>query len=172
MTRARVCMGDITMYSADALIAPINSGGRWGGAIDGAIKRSSGPLFHRQAQAAMPLSDGQVIYATPNDSYPHNGLFRSVIFVVDDVRQPLQNIVLYSLNKAEDLQLRRVVMPAMRTGVALGYFEVSLKQTLDEIALGITTFVRREPVYVEEVTVVVFDDMEIIDYLKSWPVFT
>ena len=59
MTSVNVVDGDITQIKADALITAINSGGMWFGGLDGAIQRSSGSMFHGQAQAAMPLTDGQ-----------------------------------------------------------------------------------------------------------------
>lgn len=131
-----VVSGDITRFKVDALITAINSGGMWFGGIDGVINRAAGNLFHLQASKAMPLSDGQVVVAYGNIT--NQGAFTNVVFVVDDLRRSLAEVVYDGLSGASDAGFKSVSLPTIRMGVMLGVVE----KTLEEAVVGISTGVR------------------------------
>lgn len=153
LTTVNVVDGDITQIKADALITTINSGGMWFGGVDGAIQRSSGSMFHGQAQAAMPLTDGQVMYAPEQGS--HNGKFDAVLFVVDDLHKPLHDLVTIALEGAAQHELTSVNIPTIRTGVMAGVVEPR-SQALTSLAGAINDFVEKNPNKLDEINIVVY----------------
>jgi O-acetyl-ADP-ribose deacetylase (regulator of RNase III) len=132
----QVIAGDISQIPADALVTAINSSGAWFGGIDRVIQRVAGNHFHDQADALMPLSDGQTILASGNGT----SQFQNVIFVVDDVRQPLSGIVFNGLLAASNAGFKSVTLPAIRTGVMLGRFEKTKQAAVFAIGEGVRRF--------------------------------
>jgi len=155
MTEVIVQEGDITKVSADALITAINSGGMWFGGIDGAIQRCAGPMFHNQAASAS-LSDGVTVFAQATQQ--HSGAFRAVLFVVDDLRRPLSQIVEIALKAADSAGVASVTLPAMRTGVMAGEYERTAQEAVAQIGIGVRNFVAEEPRSVRKITFVVYND--------------
>ena len=150
-----VTSGDISRTPSDALITAINSGGAWFGGIDGVIMRAAGPMFHDQASRAMPLEDGKAVIAKGGQ---HDGSFRNVVFVVDDLQRPLREIVLAGLLGAESAGFATVTLPTIRMGVMLGVVEKSLDEALSEMAAGVKAFLTKQPKAVQSITFVVYND--------------
>jgi len=142
LTDVNVVNTDITQLRADALVTAINPLGSWRGGLDRAIRSVSGGMFHDQAEAAMPLTDGQVVYAP--ESEPHKGKFAAVLFVVDGLEKPLYEIVTIALNDAAERRLQIVSIPVIRTGFMVGRFEQK-SQALGELARAINDFVKKGP---------------------------
>lgn len=141
MRNVNVVEGDITWsVKCDAIITAINPFGDWFGGVDFAIRRSAGTGFHSQARELLStkgLNDGQVFIAKGDDTDRN---FKDVIFVVDDVVQPLSKITLAALEKANEAGYTSVAMPLMRTGVARGIMEETLSEVILQIYKGITQF--------------------------------
>ena len=135
--------GDISQVPSDAMITAINSGGMWFGGIDGVIQRAAGTGFHQQASAAMPLKDGQTVVAKKRAA--HRGAWGDVVFVIDDLQQPLNKIVRGALTAAGDAGYRTVSLPAIRTGVMLGAVEKNAQQAVAEIILGFRSYLDETP---------------------------
>lgn len=152
MTIVDVVDDDITRINADGLVTTINSGGAWFGGLDRAIQRTSGLMFHAQARAAMPLTDGAVVYAPERG--PHGGKFDSVLFVVDDLRVPLYSLVTSALEAAEQIGLKSVSIPTIRTGVMAGIRE-SRNEAIAELARAINDFVESS-IKLDKINVVVY----------------
>jgi O-acetyl-ADP-ribose deacetylase (regulator of RNase III) len=155
MTNVKVQQGDITKVSADALITAINSGGMWFGGIDGAIQRCSGQMFHSQAASAR-LNDGDTVFARATQQ--HRGAFRAVLFVVDDLRRPLSQIVEIALKAADQEGVANVTLPALRTGVMAGAYERTPQEAVAQIGIGVRNFVAGRPRSVRQITFVVYND--------------
>jgi O-acetyl-ADP-ribose deacetylase (regulator of RNase III) len=165
VTRVQVIDGDISEVRADALITAINASGMWWGAIDTAIQRICGIMFHKKAAAAMPLRDGQVIFA-PASSL-HDCSFASVIFVIDELRQPVGNLVGAVLEEADALALKSVSLPTFRTGVMADAYEPR-HEALAGMAAAINEFVITSPEScIEEITVVVYENSGDEEILKT-----
>ena len=162
--QVEVVSGDIAQVKADALITLINSGGMWFGGIDGVIERNAGSLFHRQA-ATQELHDGMVVIATAT-GFQHGGEFGDVIFVVDDLRQPLHQLVEAGLKAADEAGYESVTLPAMRMGVMLGAFEKTIDEAVGEMVLGLKSVIGGFE-SLESVTFVVYDNLTAEYALKT-----
>jgi O-acetyl-ADP-ribose deacetylase (regulator of RNase III) len=138
MTHTQVTNGDISQVKADALITAINSGGMWFGGIDGVIQRSAGSMFHQQAQNALPLQHGQTVVAKGDAQ--HDGAFKNVVFVIDDLEGRLADVVYNGLKAASDAGFTSVTLPTIRMGVMLGAVEKSVDEAVDEMAEGVRRF--------------------------------
>lgn len=152
-----VKLGDISNFAADALITAINSGGIWFGGIDGIIQRSAGNQFHSQAAAAMPLRHGQTITAKGNRSC--QGTFKNVVFVVDDLKGPLHEIIRNGLQAAAEAGYATVTVPTIRMGVMLGAVEKSVGEATSEMARGVSEFLTNNlSSSIKQITFVVYND--------------
>ncbi len=158
-TIVSVVSGDISQTKADALITAINSGGMWFGGIDGVIGRTAGNLFHQQAQNAMPLKDGKTVVARSNGS-AHNGAFANVVFVVDDLKLPLHEIVYNGPLSASDAHFKSVSLPTIRMGVMLGVMEKTINEAVAEMAKGVRKFLAENSETLDNITFVVYNDHE------------
>ena len=166
-TKVKVISGDITRVSVDALITAINSGGMWFGGIDGVINRVAGNLFHSQAAAKMPLRDGQTVVAC-NSGRAHDGAFKNVVFVVDDLKQPLRTIIYNGLIAASSASFKTVSLPTIRIGVMLGVVEKSASEAVSEMAKGVSTFLaEHHNTPLEQITFVVYRDPDTHHLLES-----
>jgi len=155
--------GDIATIEADALITAINSSGAWFGGIDGVIMRCAGLVFHEQASKAK-LVDGRAIVVRSDT--PHKGKFGDVVFVVDDLRLPLSDIVAAGLKAADKAGFKSVTLPAIRMGVAIGEVEKSAKEVVEEIVIGVNNVIEGFR-NLESVTFVVFNDPQIETLLAA-----
>lgn len=164
LTKVNVVDGDITQIKTEALITTINSGGMWFGGLDGAIQRSSGSMFHAQAQAAMPLTDGRVVYAPKQGS--HNGKFDAVLFIVDDLQGPLYDLVTLALKAAVQHELTSLNIPTIRTGVMAGAYEPR-SQALNDLARAVNDFVEKNPDKLDTINVVVYSNEDDRMLLRS-----
>jgi len=167
--------GDITKIGADAIIAPTNSEGIYMGAIDRAIQGVASDLYHGQldvemegrGDSAVPFQNLQVFTAT-GERFRHGGEFDNIIFVVDDVKNPVDEVVYIGLTAAHILGYSKVLIPAIRMGVAFGIVE----KTLEETAYGLVYAVRRfvlnfdSSTKVNEVVFVVHHNEKILNELR------
>lgn len=167
MTRVSVVSGDIARVDSDALVTAINSVGMWFGGIDGVISRVAGSLFHAQAGGAMPLKDGQTVIARSN-GHDHDGAFKNVVFVVDDLQQPLRQVIYNGLKTASEAGFAKVSLPTIRMGVMLGEVEKSLDEAVSEMATGIRKFLTDYPkTPVQDIIFVVYNDQRTQSLLNS-----
>ena len=152
----QVIAGDIAKIPAEAIITAINSDGAWCQGIDGVLKRAAGDHFHARASAAMPLEDGMTVVARGvNTTLP----FQNVVFVIDDLKQPLGNIIFLGLKAARDAGFKAVTLPTIRMGVMLGVVEKTKQEAVDRMADGIERFVLQEGGQLD-ITFVVYSDKE------------
>ena len=158
MLKIKVESGDITSKKGDCLITAINSGGMWFGGIDGAIRRSKGNIFHHTLAEKGDLTDGKAFFI-PGTSDPKS--FENVIFVIDDLKLKLHEIIFNGLQKAENMEQETVLLPTLRMGVMLGVIEKSEDEALDEMKKGIDLFKKTNPFHVKEVIFSVYDNPEL-----------
>lgn len=157
----RVVLGDITQTPADAIITGINSAGAWFGGIDGAIQRVAGDLYHSQAENSMPLKNLGVVVAK-RENVTHRGKFEDVIFVVDDLRNPVSDVVCAGLEAAHKQGYKSVSLPAIRMGVLAGKVERTPIETVQKIREGVEKFGRTygANTSLKQITFVVYNDPE------------
>ena len=166
MVNIQVTSGDIARVPSDALITAINSSGKWFGGIDGVIQHNSGGLFHQQAKNAMPLRHGQTVVTTGN--IEHNGAFKNVVFVIDDLEGRLSDIIYNGLKAASDAGYSSVTLPTIRMGVMLGVVEKSVDEAIGEMADAIRRFRADHPkTNLSDIKFVVYNDPATESKLKA-----
>jgi len=167
-TKLYVVEGDITQIPTDAIMTAINSGGMWFGGIDGAIQKVAGNTYHSQAGAKMPLKNLQVVVAK-GDKKRHNGQFDDVIFVVDDLESPLEDVIYTGLETANKEGYSKLLLPAVRLGVMRGVVEKTPTEAITRISKGINTFMTQygAKTKLEDITFVIYNDFEITSGLTS-----
>lgn len=154
--------GDIAAVEADALITAINSGGTWFGGIDRVIVRRSGGHFHNEAASRILVDGDAFLVAGP----PAPGSFRNVVFVVDDLKRPLQDIVLAGLRAAASAGCETVSLPAIRMGVMQGVVERSKEEAAASLVAGVNDFTREADRELD-VTIVVYNDPEAVAQFRK-----
>ena len=156
-----VVEGDITKIDANAIITSINSAEDWDGGVDNAIFDVARNHFHDQARKHI-LNDLDAVFAQGKRDMPWNGgRFDNVIFVVDDLKSPLNEVVESGLFSADYHNMKEILLPAMRTGVMLGQIELSMNEVVDEIIMGIRKHFAGSPdSVIEKITIVVYSNKE------------
>ena len=163
-----VVSGDLTQELTDAVMTAINSGGMWLGRIDEAIQRAAGNQYHAQAKAAMPLRDLQVVVAKGNKG-SHSGEFRDVIFVVDDLQNPLNRVVYAGLEAAHQHGYEKIVVPTIRMGDMVGVVEKTPEEAVARMSEGINDFVLKYggQTNLRNITFVVYRDPATVRTLQT-----
>jgi O-acetyl-ADP-ribose deacetylase (regulator of RNase III) len=160
----KVVLGDITRVDADGLILGINSEGSWCGGVDRAIYASSGEQFHRQAAPILiGAPDGEVAIARAQQ--PHDGAFRSVVFVADNLRLSLYQILLTGLRAADQAGMASVTIPALRMGVMMDYGGPPEQKVL-EMAQAVLDF-QVEDHQIRDISFVVYGDPVTFEALRA-----
>jgi O-acetyl-ADP-ribose deacetylase (regulator of RNase III) len=158
--------GDIAQVPAQAMIAPINAGGMWFGAIDGVIQRNAGGQFHNQV--CLPKQHLDTIVARKKT--PHRAMFQDVLFVIDELQGPLHEVIYAALEAAGKAGYATVSLPAIRTGVMLGVVEKDARQAVAELLFGITEYFKDNPnSSVSDLIFVIYDSQEVYNLLKTTP---
>lgn len=137
MTKINVVDTDIGEKEVDTLITAIKPNGAWYGDIDVVIEQCADDMYHAQARAAMPLEDGQLVFTEGTDT--HLGKFKNVLFISDDLKQPLYDLVTSALKKAESLGIKSVSIPTLRTGLRSDQFETR-REAINALADAVSDF--------------------------------
>jgi len=160
-----IVQGDIAQVPADALITAIGSSGQWYGGVDNAIKAVAGEMFHHQATMALPFGDRRALLATGGPA--NRGKFKNVLFVVDDLNRPLNEIVMRALRAADAFQMSTVTLPAIRTGHALGEYEPTAQLAVQRLIQGLRDFKVSNPRKVRSVRFVIYNDPQTVSLLTQ-----
>jgi len=166
-----VSSGDVTKtVDVDAISTLINLEGDWFGGVDFAIRRVAGDQYHKQVEQVLEkqgLVDGQVVVARGNRHHNQEGSFNNVIFVCDDLKQPLRNLVYVALQKARELGYKSIALPLMRTGVMLGKVEPDAHTVVVEMQKAFQKFFAETGSSELDVFVIVYKDTEALTYLRE-----
>ncbi len=158
-----VQMGDITRVPADGLITGVNSEGMWAGGVDGAISRAGGGQFHQQAQSLIGGQTGQVQIATTRQA--HQGAFKNVVFVVDDLNKPLYDVLTAGLEAADKAGMQSLSIPAMRLGVMKNVGGTEAEKIAD-MARAVRDFSAKSQ-NVKDIKFVIYGDQETAGKLQA-----
>ncbi len=158
-----VQMGDITRVQADGLITGVNSEGMWAGGVDGAIGRAGGGQFHQQAQSLIGGQTGQVKIATTQQA--HQGAFKNVVFVVDDLNKPLYDVLTAGLEAADKAGMQSLSIPAMRLGVMKNVGGTEAEKIAD-MARAVRDFSAKSQ-NVKDIKFVIYGDQETAGKLQA-----
>lgn len=168
MTAVTVVLGKAENLRADALIVGINPAGPWDGDVDEAIRKVAGEAFHQQITPHMPLYDNDIIMAWRPGDTEGTIPYGCVIFIVDEQKQPLRNIVSQSLRVACQNRCTHVVLPLMRASFEPGTHkrEESIDEILEELRQGIGDFrMSGRAKHVHEVIILVDDAQVMADQI-------
>lgn len=130
--------GDITKINCDAIITAINSAGAWFGGIDRAIYSVAGNLFHSQIRREDLFKLNAIV--TRGDPKRYKGGFNNVIFVIDDLENPLRSIIASGLEAAHNAGFKLVAIPSIRTGVMKGLVEREYEDIVPEYIEGVKIY--------------------------------
>jgi O-acetyl-ADP-ribose deacetylase (regulator of RNase III) len=139
VARFMYLLGDITKVETDAIITLISPQGS--GSVDRAIRNVAGNQYHYQAWKVFEstgLQNGQVIVAKKIRT--HAGRFENVIFVVDDLTSPLNELLYKGLIAAKEQGYNHVAIPLMRTGTKMGKVEKSVMEVIHQINIACKKF--------------------------------
>lgn len=156
--------GDIARVPAQALITAINNEGKWHGGIDHVIQHAAGWMFHAQARNAMPLGEGQIVFARKTGD--HDGAWGDVLFVVDDLQHPLSWIIERALRAAAQAGYTSVSLPAIRTGAAVGLVEPDERAAVDQIGIGLRDVLAAGST-LREIHFVIYDSPQVLQLMIS-----
>ncbi|NCN45062.1 MAG: hypothetical protein COU63_00610 [Candidatus Pacebacteria bacterium CG10_big_fil_rev_8_21_14_0_10_36_11] len=162
--KVSITTGSITATTSrvQAIATPINGTGGWYGAIDNAIYEIADEYYHqvpRQRLEAVGLNHGEVIVVKRTPDFTHRGNFDDVIFVVDRLRSPLNEVVYAALAAAKQVGYKSIAMPVMRTGRMAGRVEKSYEEVIRQIKLGFDR-IMAEGNWDVEIQIVVYNDPE------------
>lgn len=157
--------GDIAEVRAQALITAINSGGMWFGGIDGVIMRAAGDQFHAKAADALRADPSTKTVVAKKRGW-HHGSFVDVIFVIDDLDEPLNVVVRRGLTTASAAGYRIVSMPLIRFGV-MRDVGGSPESKLDDIAMALENQQHDPKNTIEKLSIVVYGDMALSTMMRA-----
>ena len=151
-----VIAGDITQVPVDAMMTGINSSGMWFGGIDAAIQRAVGNVYHDiLADVLRRDRHTEVVVADPCDN--DKGVFENVIFVIDDLKKSLQEVVEMGLAKANYCGFKTISMQMIRFGVMNEVGSLP-DDKIAEIAKAVKAQADRADNSIEKLYVVVYGD--------------
>ena len=111
--------GDITRVVCDAVVNPANSLGYMGGGVAGVIKRVGGLEIEKEAVSKAPISVGSAVATTasllPCRFVIHAPTMEKPAMRTDEQR--VRKAVHAALRVADGLELRKIAMPGMGTGI-------------------------------------------------------
>jgi len=167
-TSLYVVQGDITQTPVDAIMTAINPGGMWWGGVDRAIQQVAGVVYHNQAVDASPLKNLDTIVAR-GDQNTHAGQFNDVVFVVDALESPLNEVVYKGLEAASNAGYESLAMPAVRMGVMLGAVEKTPEATVESLGMGIIDFMATygAGTKLKNLTFVIYNDPDSVKLIEN-----
>ncbi len=163
--KIEVIDGDITRQPCDTLVVGVNSFGDWRGALDLIIRSIAGNDYHLQLANAL-LADPELRVQIAHQLWPHLASFRDVVFVIDDLQEPLEKIVLRGLISASVANYRRVAMPLIRFG-KMRDRAGSPEEKLESIARAISDWRDDSENNIDTLLIVVYNEPETSAKLRA-----
>lgn len=158
--------GNIAQVPAAALITTVSSTGYWNSEVDCAIQGVAGTTFHDQLEAQGLLLEGGIVHTYALEMID-TVKFDSVLFIVDNLVRPLQDVLKAVFQVADLYSLSTLTVPALRTtGATRGAHERTVSEALEGIVAAIVEF-RAWAKNVHKITVVVDNDPGSEQYLKQ-----
>lgn len=137
-----VTSGDITHIASDAILCPISNDGYWFGQIHAQIRNCADNLFHQQIPQGRMRKHGDTYLATSDVETDHDGVFRHILFVVDEgASHTIRDLIFKGLCAASNANLTSISIPLLRseTSVTRGDTLATGEEIMQLIA-GVMTF--------------------------------
>lgn len=135
-TEIRLCKGDITGFSGDAIVNAANSSLWMGSGVAGAIKRIGGDTIEAEAVGKAPIDPGDAVVTNAGsldvDYVIHAAAMGEDLATSEAlIRSATQN----SLYKCDELHIGSVAFPALGTGVGRFPVDACARAMIDEVFL-------------------------------------
>ncbi len=162
--KVEAILGDITKQHVDAIVNAANSALAGGGGVDGAIHRAAGAAKMHAACARLGGCTTGDAKVTPGFSLPAKWVIHTVGPRYRDGRhgekEALASCYRRSCEVAEELKAASLAFPAISTGI-YGYPAEEAAQ------VAVATLIEFEPVNLELVRLVAFDDYTLSLYYRE-----
>jgi len=169
-TEIQLIQGDITTVKADGVVNPANSQLMHGGGLAGTLARKAGPSLQKES-AAWIQEHGPVSHSSPASTSAGNLPFKAIIHAVGPVwgsgneKAKLRSAVLGSLNRALDLGLESLALPAISTGI----FGYPLQEAAGVILTAVRDFTNQaESRGLSRILIVVYDERTASAFRAAW----
>lgn len=155
--------GDITKLNCDAIITAVNAGRAWFGGIDRAIYNVAGGLFHNQIRDD-ELYELNSIVAKGNGTTK----FENVIFVVDELENPLRSVIASGLTAAHNVGFKYIAIPSIRTGVMKRMVEREYEDVVNEYIEGVKIYLNSvEKPNIQAIAFVTYNNPDLEEILRK-----
>jgi O-acetyl-ADP-ribose deacetylase len=150
----RLAQGDLTTFTADAIVNAANDHLWMGGGVAGAIKRRGGAEIEAEAVRKGPIPIGDAV-ATGAGRLPAHHVIHAVTMGQDLTtnEQQIRSATRSALRVADGLDLRSIAFPALGTGVGGFPLDRAATVMVEEIATHL-----RAGSGLSEVVCVVYDE--------------
>ncbi|RQG95816.1 macro domain-containing protein [Natrarchaeobius chitinivorans] len=151
-----VVQGDIAAQSADALVNAAGTSLRMGSGVAGALRRTAGDEINEDAMERGPVELGTVAVTDAYDLGAEYVIHAAAMAHYGDenaTAESIRDATRNALEKADDLECRSIVLPALGCGVA-GF---DLTEGAELIGEEIEAY---EPETLEEVRLIAYSDEE------------
>jgi O-acetyl-ADP-ribose deacetylase (regulator of RNase III) len=162
--------GDILAVKADGVVNPANSHLIHGGGLAGILTRKAGPVLQRES-AAWVKEHGPVSHGSPAFTSAGALPFKAVIHAVGPVwgsgneSEKLRAAVLGSLERAQELALDSLALPAISTGI----FGYPLQEAAQVILGAVRDFSQQDQSRgLSQILVVLYDDRAAAAFSEAW----
>jgi len=139
----------------DAIVTLVNPGPIWAGNVDRAIKELS---YHFHNELAERIGNIKTCCLVESNSTLLG--FRNVLFVIDNLSKPLEDLVYTALLKANLHGLSHIALPVFRTGTMLGCVEKTKEEAVLAMIKGFHQFKAKYPKSHLTVDIVIYNDPE------------
>jgi len=167
----QIVQGDITVETTDAIVNAANEHLRHGAGVAGAIVRRGGEAIQRESDQWV-REHGPVSHAHPAWTPGGQLAAKYVIHAVGPVwgsgeeDAKLASAIRGSLEVADELHLASIALPALSTGI----FGFPVERAARIIFAAIEKyFSKASSSSVKQVRIVLFDQVTVDAFLKSWP---
>lgn len=149
-------LGDITEFSCDVMVTAANEMLAGGGGVDGAIHQVGGPSIAAACRQIGPIKTGTAVLTTAGQ-LPAKHLVHAVGPIwkngSENEANLLQSAYLESLNRAHEVKVRHIAIPAISTGV----FGFPLKPAAKVAMAAVKLFCDQNPeTTVKRITFILF----------------
>jgi len=159
-----------------AVVIPLNTEKIWYSELDYAVKRTGGLYIYNELvrflmseeKLGRDMFDGQTILIDRDENSYDLGNYLSVLFVFDDLKRPLVELMRIVLEKAKSSNLKRIAIPMIRTGWYKGKYEKTEDDALRAILATVYYFAWNNQDQDMIIDLVTFNNPRQNKFLKSF----
>ncbi|MFB3909572.1 MAG: macro domain-containing protein [Candidatus Eisenbacteria bacterium] len=146
-----IVLGSIVEQEVDAIVNAANTQMIMGSGVAAAILAEAGTEVEEEAMEQAPVSVGDVVVTGPGNLPARHVLH---VAVVGDVPPDIYECTWNVLEKASEMELESLAIPALGTGSA----GVSVRESARGICTAIADFLAQEETSLREIRIVLWED--------------